>query len=107
MYIGTHYESKQKGIHRDNLNAVKANLRKINYYKHGVFMKQYESLKECYDDLKDENAKHVLGLLKKHYPDYFSNKETAISNLKKLSNIDEILKVLENVRKEKDKIKFF
>lgn len=54
LYIGTHYESKQKGIHRDNLNAVKANLRKINYYKHGVFMKQYESLKECYDDLKDE-----------------------------------------------------
>lgn len=57
-----------------------------------------------YDDLKDENAKHVLGLLQKHYSDYFSNKETAISNLKKLSNIDEILKVLENVRKEKDKI---
>ena len=54
LYIGTHYESKQKGIHRDNLNAVKANLRKINYYKHGVFMKQYESLKGCYDDLKDE-----------------------------------------------------
>ena len=54
LYIGTHYESKQKGIHRDNLNAVKANLRKINYYKHRVFMKQYESLKECYDDLKDE-----------------------------------------------------
>lgn len=57
-----------------------------------------------YDNLQDENAKHVLGLLKKHYPDYFSNKETAISNLKKLSNIDEILKVLENVRKEKDEI---
>ena len=54
LYIGTHYESKQKGIHRDNLNAVKVNLRKINYYKYGVFMKQYESLKECYDDLKDE-----------------------------------------------------
>ena len=54
LYIGTHYESKQKGIHRDNLNTVKVNLRKINYYKHGVFMKQYESLKECYDDLKDE-----------------------------------------------------
>lgn len=57
-----------------------------------------------YDNLQDENAKHVLGLLQKHYPDYFSNKETAISNLKKLSNIDEILKVLENVRKEKDEI---
>lgn len=57
-----------------------------------------------YDNLQDKNAKHVLGLLKKHYPDYFSNKETAISNLKKLSNIDEILKVLENVRKEKDEI---
>ncbi|MCL9823581.1 dynamin family protein [Helicobacter colisuis] len=57
-----------------------------------------------YDNLQDDNAKHVLGLLKKHYPDYFSNKETAISNLKKLSNIDEILKVLENVRKEKDEI---
>lgn len=57
-----------------------------------------------YDNLQDENATHALGLLKKHYPDYFSNKETAISNLKKLSNIDEILKVLENVRKEKDEI---
>ncbi|WP_086233467.1 dynamin family protein [Campylobacter devanensis] len=57
-----------------------------------------------YDNLQDENAKHVLGLLQKHYRDYFSNKETAISNLKKLSNIDEILKVLENVRKEKDEI---
>lgn len=57
-----------------------------------------------YDNLQDENATHVLGLLQKHYPDYFSNKETAISNLKKLSNIDEILKVLENVRKEKDEI---
>ncbi|WP_086298043.1 dynamin family protein [Campylobacter devanensis] len=57
-----------------------------------------------YDNLQDENAKHALGLFKKHYPDYFSNKETAISNLKKLSNIDEILKVLENVRKEKDEI---
>ncbi|MCI7548855.1 MAG: dynamin family protein [Campylobacter sp.] len=57
-----------------------------------------------YDDLKDENATHAWGLLKKHYPDYFSNKETAISNLKKLSNIDEILKVLENVRKKKDEI---
>lgn len=57
-----------------------------------------------YDNLQDDDAKHVLGLLKKHYPDYFSNKETAISNLKKLSNIDEILKVLENVRKEKDEI---
>lgn len=57
-----------------------------------------------YDNLQDKNAKHVLGLLKKHYPDYFSNKETDISNLKKLSNIDEILKVLENVRKEKDEI---
>ena len=57
-----------------------------------------------YDDLKDKNATHAWGLLKKHYPDYFSNKETAISNLKKLSNIDEILKVLENLRKEKDKI---
>lgn len=57
-----------------------------------------------YDNLQDKNAKHALGLLKKHYPDYFSNKETAISNLKKLSNIDEILKVLENVRKEKDEI---
>ncbi|MCI6661674.1 dynamin family protein [Campylobacter sp.] len=57
-----------------------------------------------YDDLKDKNATHAWGLLKKHYPDYFSNKETAISNLKKLSNIDEILKVLENVRKKKDEI---
>ncbi|WP_086304189.1 dynamin family protein [Campylobacter devanensis] len=57
-----------------------------------------------YDNLQDENATHALGLLQKHYPDYFSNKETAISNLKKLSNIDEILKVLENVRKEKDEI---
>lgn len=57
-----------------------------------------------YDNLQDENATHALGLFKKHYPDYFSNKETAISNLKKLSNIDEILKVLENVRKEKDEI---
>lgn len=57
-----------------------------------------------YDNLQDENATHALGLLKKHYRDYFSNKETAISNLKKLSNIDEILKVLENVRKEKDEI---
>ena len=57
-----------------------------------------------YDNLQDENATHALGSLKKHYPDYFSNKETAISNLKKLSNIDEILKVLENVRKEKDEI---
>ena len=57
-----------------------------------------------YDNLQGENATHALGLLKKHYPDYFSNKETAISNLKKLSNIDEILKVLENVRKEKDEI---
>lgn len=57
-----------------------------------------------YDNLQDENATHALGLFKKHYRDYFSNKETAISNLKKLSNIDEILKVLENVRKEKDEI---
>ncbi|WP_086268771.1 dynamin family protein [Campylobacter sp. P0103] len=57
-----------------------------------------------YDNLQDENATHALGLLQKHYRDYFSNKETAISNLKKLSNIDEILKVLENVRKEKDEI---
>lgn len=57
-----------------------------------------------YDNLQDENATHALGLLKKHYRDYFSNKETAISNLKKLSNIDEILKALENVRKEKDEI---
>lgn len=57
-----------------------------------------------YDNLQDKNATHALGLLQKHYPDYFSNKETAISNLKKLSNIDEILKVLENVRKEKDEI---
>lgn len=57
-----------------------------------------------YDNLQDKNATHALGLFKKHYRDYFSNKETAISNLKKLSNIDEILKVLENVRKEKDEI---
>ncbi|WP_086280887.1 dynamin family protein [Campylobacter devanensis] len=57
-----------------------------------------------YDNLQDENATHALGLLQKHYRDYFSNKETAISNLKKLSNIDEILKALENVRKEKDEI---
>ena len=53
---------------------------------------------------KDENAQHVLNLLKENYPDYFANEEVALYSLNTLSNMDKILLVLDNVRKEKDRI---
>lgn len=57
-----------------------------------------------FGNLKDENAKHVLNLLKEHYPDYFADEKVALSSLNTLSNMDEILLVLDSVRKEKDRI---
>lgn len=57
-----------------------------------------------FGNLKDENAKHVLKLLTENYPDYFANEERALYSLNILSNMDKILLVLDNVRKEKDRI---
>ncbi|WP_086282711.1 dynamin family protein [Campylobacter devanensis] len=57
-----------------------------------------------FGNLKDENAQHVLKLLTENYPDYFANEQVALSSLNTLSNMDEILLVLDNVRKEKDRI---
>lgn len=54
LYTGTHHPGYIKGIPHNNTDAVKANLRKINYYKNGQFICMFNSLKECYNALKDE-----------------------------------------------------
>ncbi|MGJ0310694.1 dynamin family protein [Aliarcobacter cryaerophilus] len=54
--------------------------------------------------LWDENMKKVWENLNFHYKDFFTDKDTAISNLKKLANIEVIQKIIDDVRNKKDAI---
>jgi len=51
----------------------------------------------------DENEKHTFNLLKSHYEDYFTD-INAKENLYKLSNIETIKKLLDDVKNKKEKI---
>ncbi|WP_163555566.1 dynamin family protein [Helicobacter suis] len=57
-----------------------------------------------YDNLQDPNAKKVLENLRKHYPDFFTTKEMALSNLNLLANTQKVLQILEQVRTQKEAI---
>ncbi len=66
----------------------------------------------CYNMMKnfenqsswDENMQKVWENLNYHYKDFFTNNDTAISNLKKLANIEVIQKIIDDVRNKKDTI---
>ncbi len=66
----------------------------------------------CYSLLKkfdqqenwDANEKHVWEMLSTQYKDYFSNKESALANLQKLANIENIQQLLERIREKKESI---
>ena len=62
-------------------------------------MKSFENQR-----LWDENMKKVWENLNFHYKDFFTDKDTAISNLKKLANIEVIQKIIDDVRNKKDAI---
>ena len=52
----------------------------------------------------DDNMKKVWENLNLHYKDFFTDKDIAISNLKKLANIETIEKIILDVRSQKDTI---
>lgn len=52
----------------------------------------------------DENTQKVWENLTTNYKDFFSNKDTAISNLTKLANMDSIKKILKDVKSKKENI---
>lgn len=52
----------------------------------------------------DENTQTVWGNLKKHYQDFFSDKDTALANLEKLANISKIQDIIHQVRMKKNEI---
>lgn len=52
----------------------------------------------------DESTQHAMDLLKKNYPDYFSNSENTIINLKLLSGRDGLEKAIASVREKKNEI---
>ncbi len=66
----------------------------------------------CYNMMKnfenqsswDENMQKVWENLNYHYKDFFTNNDTAISNLKKLANIEVIQKIIDDVGNKKDTI---
>jgi len=66
----------------------------------------------CYSLLKkfdqqeswDANEKHVWKMLSTQYKDYFSTKESALANLQKLANIENIQQLLERIREKKESI---
>ncbi len=62
-------------------------------------MKSFENQR-----LWDENMKKVWENLNFHYKDFFTDKDTAILNLKKLANIEVIQKIIDDVRNKKDAI---
>lgn len=62
-------------------------------------MKSFEN-----QSLWDENMKKVWENLNFHYKDFFTDKDTAILNLKKLANIEVIQKIIDDVRNKKDSI---
>lgn len=62
-------------------------------------MKSFEN-----QSLWDENMKKVWENLNFHYKDFFTDKDTAISNLKALANIEVIQKIIDDVRNKKDAI---
>ncbi|KZY36746.1 GTPase, partial [Alcanivorax sp. HI0044] len=52
----------------------------------------------------DETASHAMGLLKKNYPDYFSNPDNLMDNLEVLSGRRELERAIEKVRSKKIQI---
>ncbi len=65
----------------------------------------YSLLKKFEDkDSWDINEKHVWEMLSTQYKDYFSTKESAIANLQKLANIENIQELLVKIREKKESI---
>ncbi len=65
-----------------------------------------ESMKQRFGQQEgwDEGMVHVWSSLQREYPDYFSNEQSAKSNLDKLANMSTIQAIVEQVRAKKEEI---
>ncbi|MFC3848530.1 dynamin family protein [Helicobacter baculiformis] len=103
----------------DLSQSIERALKNLNSQQQSVFSTRYKEFGKSevifssgvgveianhYDHLQDPNAQKVLENLQEDYPDFFSNKQNALSNLELLANMDKVRQVLEQVRAKKEEI---